>query len=80
MLPYLRPGKIIIATGLCTQVQVGNVVIVSHEGLEKVKRVAEIKGHSIYALGDNPNASTDSRHFGWIPIKSITAKVIWPRI
>jgi type IV secretory pathway protease TraF len=58
----------------------GDVVIVSHRGLEKIKRIEKQQGDLIYLLGDNAGASTDSRDFGWLPAKSIVAKVVWPKL
>jgi nickel-type superoxide dismutase maturation protease len=79
MVPSLRPGTLVMATGLYQTLRVGDIVVIRHEGLEKVKRLAQIDNDRIYVLGDNPSASTDSRQFGWLPIEVITAKVIWPR-
>ena len=58
----------------------GDVVIVSHNGIEKIKRIERQQGDLIYLLGDNPSASTDSRDFGWLPAKTIIAKVVWPKL
>jgi phage repressor protein C with HTH and peptisase S24 domain len=79
MVPSMRPGALVMATGLYKTLRVGDVVIIRHDGLEKVKRLSQIDNDRIYVLGDNPSASTDSRQFGWLPIEVITAKVIWPR-
>lgn len=80
MVPSLRPGALVVATGLYKTLRIGDVVIIRHDGLEKVKRLARIDNDRIYVLGDNPSASTDSRHFGWLSTKVITAKIIWPRM
>jgi len=56
------------------------VVIVSHNGLEKIKRIERQQGDLIYLLGDNAGASTDSRQFGWVQAKTIIAKVVWPKL
>jgi inner membrane protease subunit 1 len=54
-------------------------------GLEVVKRIAAVAsegGRRTYVLlGDNPIASTDSRHFGPLPATAITGRVLyryWP--
>ena len=78
MAPRLRPGMLVVATGCYSKVQVGDIVIISHDGLEKIKRISDIKDDKIYILGDNLDASTDSRHFGWLARSSVLAKVIWP--
>lgn len=78
MLPSLKPGQVIV--GLCTgQPRVGQIVIIRHGGLEKIKRVAQVDGKKLYVLGDNAASSTDSRHFGWIDRRGALARVIWPR-
>jgi type IV secretory pathway protease TraF len=53
---------------------------VSHDGLEKIKRIEKQQGDLIYLLGDNAGASTDSRDFGWVQAKFIIAKVVWPAL
>jgi len=51
---------------------------VHHNGLEKIKRIEKLKDNRLYILGDNPTASTDSRHFGWLRAEDVLAVVIWP--
>lgn len=52
----------------------------NHDHKEKIKRIKRIKDNcEIYVLGENSDASTDSRHFGTIPTAAIKAKIIWPR-
>jgi nickel-type superoxide dismutase maturation protease len=69
----LRPGTVVLARSPAAS------------GLEVVKRIAGIASdqrRSEYVLlGDNPVASTDSRHFGPLPATAITGRVIyryWP--
>ena len=71
-------GQIIIATGWVVARPL-NVVILGHDGLEKVKRIQEIVKGKIFVVGDNLATSTDSRHFGWLTQDVIIATVIWPR-
>lgn len=76
MLPTLRPGRIIIARPHFGNVRVGDVVVVWQGGLEKVKRVQQVREDYVYVVGDNQAHSTDSRSFGWLPVSAVVAKVI----
>jgi SOS-response transcriptional repressor LexA len=79
MAPSLHAGQLVIGRQT-RELQPGDVVIVSHEGLEKIKRIERQQGDLIYLLGDNASASTDSRNFGWVHAKTIIAKVVWPKL
>jgi phage repressor protein C with HTH and peptisase S24 domain len=79
MAPALKAGQLVIGKQT-RELSPGDVVIVSHNGLEKIKRIEQQQGDLIYLLGDNSSASTDSRDFGWLPAKTIIAKVIWPKL
>ena len=80
MLPTLRPGHIVVGAVRYAQLMPGDVVVVGHDGMEKVKLVKELKQNQVYVVGDNENHSTDSRTFGWLHLSAVAAKVIWPRI
>jgi phage repressor protein C with HTH and peptisase S24 domain len=79
MAPALKPGQLVIGRQT-RELRPGDVVIVSHDGLEKIKRIEKQQGDLIYLLGDNAPASTDSRDFGWVQAKAIIAKVVWPKL
>lgn len=79
MAPALREGQLVVGRST-RELKAGDVVIVSHHGLEKIKRIEKQQGDLIYLLGDNPAASTDSRAFGWVQAKTIIAKVVWPKL
>ena len=79
MLPRFIPGSIVIGVRFWMRLRPNAVVMIRHGGMEKMKRIAEVKDGRIYVLGDNPAASTDSRSFGWLPESSVMAKVVWPR-
>lgn len=79
MIPALLPGQVIIATRRIMSLKEGDVVVLVHDQLEKIKRIREIKDGQFFVLGDNPVASTDSRTFGWLERTHIVAKVCWPR-
>jgi inner membrane protease subunit 1 len=47
-----------------------------------VKRVSSVNGSWVDVRGDNPDASTDSRHFGLVPRRNVVGRVVyryWPR-
>lgn len=75
MHPTLPHGKLVVASRL-KKPRVGDVVIVKHHKVEVLKRVHELKDDQAYLLGDNPEESTDSRHYGWLPIDRIVAVVL----
>jgi phage repressor protein C with HTH and peptisase S24 domain len=79
MLPGLRDGQLVVGR-VTRELRPGDVVIVSHQGLEKIKRIERQQGDLVYLLGDNPGKSTDSRSFGWVQAKTIIAKVVWPAL
>jgi nickel-type superoxide dismutase maturation protease len=78
MFPTLVDDAVVVARRT-TRLTPGDVVVLKHGKMEKIKRISKIEGSRIYLLGDNPNYSTDSRHFGSVPAEDVLAKVIWPR-
>ena len=80
MSPKLPPGRVVLATGWFRSIKPGEVCIFQQDHKEKIKRVERISKGQIFFIGDNLNSSSDSRHFGWIKIDAVLAKVIWPRV
>ena len=78
MAPILKTGKIVVGITTNKNLKKGQVVIFNHSGLEKIKRISDIKDNKLYLLGDNNLSSTDSRSFGWIEVNSVIARVVWP--
>jgi type IV secretory pathway protease TraF len=78
MHPHLPHGKLVLALRH-KKPKVGDVVIVKHHRIEVLKRIHEIQGELAYLLGDNPDESTDSRHYGWLPLSSIIGVVLGGR-
>ncbi len=78
MTPALAPGSLVFGVRP-RAIAPGDVVVVRHKELEKVKRIKEIRKNEIFLTGDSLLHSTDSREFGWLPIETIIAKIVWPR-
>jgi phage repressor protein C with HTH and peptisase S24 domain len=79
MLPSLRPGSIVLVRYGTGRIKQGDVVVVGHDGMEKIKRVQCINGSRLFVVGDNKEQSTDSRSFGWLDMSAVRGRVIWPR-
>ena len=80
MAPALEPNRIVLAGTVYGDLTPGAVVIVRHDGLEKIKRVTRVKNGRIYVEGDNRKSSRDSRDFGWLTKEAVVGKLIWPRV
>lgn len=79
MSPALTPGQIILAHRFFLRLRVGDIVIIQHRGLEKIKRIAELPPDGVVVYGDNEAESTDSRQFGVIPKELVIAKLVFPK-
>lgn len=80
MQPKLKPHRLLLATCWYRELKPGDLVVVHHEGMEKVKRIELLEESKMYLLGDNSPLSTDSRQFGWVGTELVVGKVIWPRV
>ena len=66
------------------RIKVGDVVVIERDeqpGIFYVKRISEISSPigelpKIYLLSDN-SAGTDSRTWGWLPVTSVRAKILF---
>lgn len=79
MSPSLKHDQLILARRRVGNLLVGDVIVIQHDGLEKIKRISDINEKGVYVRGDNAKHSTDSRNFGWLLPEQIIAKVVWPR-
>ena len=79
MHPHFPEGKVVVASGWFKHIEPKDVVIIVHDGIEKIKRIERVRAQEVYVLGDNAPVSTDSRDFGWLPEETFIAKLIWPR-
>jgi hypothetical protein len=80
MAPKLRPGQMIVGTVLFRKLHPGQVVIIERDHKELIKRIERIEDDRLFVIGDNLEASTDSRHFGWLDEGEVIAKVLRPNL
>lgn len=83
MEPALPAGSLVIAQPIdaATRLHSGDVVVArrpDRDGLEIIKRIHSIDAEgTIFLVGDNPKASTDSREFGPVRVDQLIARVLW---
>lgn len=79
MEPTLKDGEIVLVDRNAA-IEVGDIVVAKHpveQISEIIKRVDRINVHGHYVLvGDNPDDSNDSRHFGAVTREYIKGKVV----
>jgi nickel-type superoxide dismutase maturation protease len=84
MAPGLQPGDRLVvwrpASWRTTAVHAGDIVAAPHPRHPErtvLKRAGAVGPDGVLLLGDNPSQSTDSRHFGRIPVTSVRGKAIY---
>lgn len=75
MLPTYRPGDTLLGLRWFRP-RPGQVVVALEKGRPLIKRITAIVDPAITLTGDNPAASTDSRHFGPVHKNQLIAKII----
>ena len=78
MVPTLPPGTIVYAIRWFKGIKPGRVIIFHRDNREVIKRIDHTNSAGVYVLGDHPETSTDSRHYGVIQSESIEGVVFWP--
>ena len=79
MEPTVREGDWLLVRRLRGTLKVGEVVVaVDPREPERllVKRVTAIAGDQVTLVGDQPDRSTDSRHFGALPRSAIVGRPV----
>lgn len=79
MLPVLPPKTLILGRRWMLRPRPGKVAVVLHDNREIVKRIERVEAEGLYITGDHPEASTDSRQYGLVPVENLEAIVFWPR-
>jgi len=85
MLPTLRSEDwVLVEDGFYDNQQPirGELVLIEHPqrpGYVLVKRITSVEDDVVMVLGDNPDNSTDSRHFGPVHQSKLLARV-WSRL
>lgn len=74
MAPTYAHGRVVFGWRF-KRPRVGDVVIAHHHRAEIIKRISKLEDDKVFLLGDNPEESTDSRQFGWLPLSAIKAVV-----
>lgn len=78
MLPTLRPGDRLLVARIGRAKQGDLVVVRDPRSSSRLvcKRVVSADARHIVVRGDNPDASTDSRAFGPVPIEWVVGRVL----
>jgi nickel-type superoxide dismutase maturation protease len=79
MRPSFQPGDRLLVLA-AFKVRVGDVVAVEDPrdaGRLMIKRVRSVSTGGVDVRGDNPAASTDTRHFGLVPVSAVHGRVVY---
>ena len=76
MIPALKAGQDVLVWCWFYEPKVGDIVVIKHNGLLKIKRIKKVYKNKVSVEGDNQKESTDSRDFGVIGHADIIGKVV----
>lgn len=76
MLPTLRSGAVVVGAAFLRP-RIGDIVVASVGSREVIKRVTGVDDDKIVLQGDNPHASTDSRHYGSVEYEAVIGRIIF---
>jgi nickel-type superoxide dismutase maturation protease len=79
MAPALQSGDRLLVWRT-TRMKTGDILAAGdprHPERTVLKRVASFDGSGVFLLGDNEGQSTDSRHFGPVPLSLVRGKAIY---
>ena len=79
MVPTLPPGTLVYGWRWFSRLKPEKVVIFLRQNREIIKRIDQVQTDGLYVLGDHPETSTDSRHYGAVSWDCVKAVVVWPR-
>ncbi len=74
MLPTLVPNDVVMVSRRLPRA--GQMALADIEGRQVVKRVEKIERGRYYLVGDNPDESTDSRHYGAVKKSAILGTIM----
>jgi nickel-type superoxide dismutase maturation protease len=81
MLPTLADGdRLLVVRGETAAVRAGDVVVLDDPrapGRPLVKRVIAVADGRVTVRGDNPDGSTDSRHWGAVPLRALRGRAVY---
>ena len=86
MAPTLLPGEVVLTVPAVGRwLRPGQVVVLRDPGDPGhlvIKRLARVAHGRVWAVGDDPDRSTDSRAWGWLPVTAVRRRVVvrWPDV